>query len=105
VGLKHYNYSTSQNFLDFEFESSGKNGRIKKVVRYSPQNANGFTYFNLGFGDLNVETGRINDIAISDNQDTELILATVATTVLEFTTRFPDAIVFAKGRTWRCANK
>jgi hypothetical protein len=43
--------------LEFEFESDGPKGKIKKVVRYSPQNANGITDFNLGFGDLNPKTG------------------------------------------------
>lgn len=99
MSLKHYIFSTSRSHLDFEFESEGRNGKIKKVVRYSPQNANGITYFNLGFGDLNKVTGKIDDISISDNQDTQLVLATVAATVLEFTRRFPDALVYAKGST------
>nr|WP_262899634.1 hypothetical protein [Chryseosolibacter histidini] len=85
--------------MDFEFESNGPNGKIKKVVRYSPQNANGVTYFNLGFGDWNETIGKIDDSAISNNQDRERILATVAATVLEFTRRFPDAMVYATGST------
>lgn len=64
-------------------------GKIKKVVRYSLQNANGISYFNLGFGDLNKEAGTIDDLAISDNNDRDKILATVSATVLEFTKRFP----------------
>jgi hypothetical protein len=99
VGLKHYTFSPSEDFLDFEFESNGRNGKIKKIVRYSPQNANGVTYFNLGFGDLNEDMGKIDDSAISDNQDAELVLATVAATVLEFTSHFSDAMVYAKGST------
>jgi hypothetical protein len=43
--------------------------------------------------------GEIDHFAISDSQDTELVLATVAATVLEFTSHFPDAIVYAKGST------
>jgi hypothetical protein len=35
----------------------------------SPQNANGITYFNLGFGDLNEETGKIDDLATSNNKE------------------------------------
>src|SRR5258706_11641864 len=95
--LRHYPFRTNESFLDFEFESEGPNGRIKKVVRYSPQNANGVTYFNLSFGDWNEETQGIDDSAISNNKDRERILATVAATLMEFTSRFPDVIVYAKG--------
>ncbi len=97
--LERYEYSTNETFLDFEFESNGPNGEIKKIVRFSPANANGRTYFNLVLGDWNEETRTIDDAAISDNQDTERILATVAATVLDFTEQFPDVIVFAKGST------
>ena len=99
MSLNHYEFSSGKTFLDFEFDSEGRNGKIKKAVRYSPENANGITYFNLGFGDLNKETGRIDDFAISDNQDRDRILATVAATLLEFTSHFPDVMVYAKGST------
>ena len=46
---------------------------------------------------MNVETGDIDDLSISDNQDRDKILATVAATVLEFTSYFPKAIIYAKG--------
>jgi hypothetical protein len=59
MNLNAYKYTASDTFLDFEFESNGPKGKIRKVVRYSPQNA----------------------------------------TVLEFTQRFPDVIVYAKGST------
>ena len=99
MNLERYEYFTNETFLDFEFSSEGPKGKIKKVVRYSVQNANGITYFNLGFGDLNKETGKIDDLAISDNNDRDKILATVAATVLEFTDHFPGAMVYAKGST------
>lgn len=54
--LERYEYSTNETFLDFEFESDGPNGKIKKIVRFSPANANGRTYFNLVLGDWNEET-------------------------------------------------
>ncbi len=99
MNLERYEYYTNETFLDFEFASEGPKGKIKKVVRYSPQNANGITYFNLGFGDLNKETGKIDDFAISNNKDRDKILATVAATVLEFTDHFPDVMVYAKEST------
>jgi hypothetical protein len=54
MNLKKYKYSVSDSYLNFEFDSDGPKGRIRKIVRYSPQNAGGITYFNLGFGDLNL---------------------------------------------------
>lgn len=85
--------------MAFEFESEGRNGKIRKQVQYTLIDDNGVVYFNLGFGDLNEQTGDIDDLSISDNQDREKILATVAATVLEFTSYFPKAIVYAKGST------
>lgn len=99
MNLSKYEYSTDESLLDYEFDSEGPNGKIRKVVRYSPQNANGITYFNLAFGDFNKVTGRIDDLTISNNQDRDKILATVASTVLAFTEYFPDAMVFATGST------
>lgn len=92
-----YRFQTNDSYLDFEFESNGPNGRIKKVVRYSPRNVKGMTYFNLGFGDWNEAEGRIDDSSTSNNQDTQKVLATVAATVLEFTAVYSDMLVYAKG--------
>lgn len=97
--LNHYHFRTNESHLDFEFESDGPNGKIKKVVRFSPQNANGVTYFNLGFGDLNPTTGMVNDLSKSNNNDRDKILATIAVIVLEFTAYFPDVMVYAQGST------
>lgn len=99
MNLTKYNYSTSDNYLDFEFESDGPKGKIRKIIRYSPQNSAGITYFNLAFGDINKKTGRIDDLSITDNQDREKVLATVAATVIEFTRHFPDVIIYATGST------
>jgi hypothetical protein len=65
MNLKKYKFTGSDTYLDFEFYSDGPNGKIRKVVRFSPQNS----------------------------------LATIAATVLEFTKRFPDVMVYAKGST------
>lgn len=94
-----YEFQTNDSFLDFEFESQGPNGRIKKVVRYSPRNVDGITYFNLGFGDWNEAEARIDDGSNNNNQDTQKVLATVAATVLDFTAAYPDMLVYAEGST------
>lgn len=99
MNLDVYPIKTNDSQLDFEFESHGPKGTIIKVVRFSPQNANGITYFNLGFGDLNHETAAIDDLSKSNNGDREKILATIAHIVLIFTLHFPDVMVYAQGST------
>lgn len=99
IFLWKYKYSTSDTFLDFLFESKGPKGCVKKVVSYTLQNDNGIPYFNLGFGDLNPLTGKVDDLAITNNEDREKVLATIAATVIEFTRHFPHALVYASGST------
>jgi hypothetical protein len=99
MNLDAYQYKTNESHLDYEFHSEGPKGRIKKVVRYTPRNAGGITYFNLGFGDWDEAKKRVDDRAITNNQDRDKILATVAITVLEFTRHFPDIPVYATGST------
>ncbi len=96
--LEQYDFSANESLQTFGFESDGPNGKIKKIVRFSPQNADGITYFNIAFGD-EIDEGKLNDKAISDNKDREKILATVAATIIEFTSYFPDVMVYAKGST------
>lgn len=99
MDLKPYQYITSDNHLIYKFDSIGPNGIFRKIVRYRPVNTNGITYFNLGFGDINPLTGKIDDLAVTNNLDREKILTTVAATVLDFTNHFPDALVYAEGST------
>jgi uncharacterized protein DUF6934 len=94
-----YEYSVNESLQTYEFESEGPNGKIKKIVRFSPENADGVTYFNIAFGDAIGESGRLNDKAVSNNNDTVKILTTVAATIMEFTEYFPDVMVYAKGST------
>jgi len=43
--------------------------------------------------------GQMNDLAVSNNQDTKKVLATVAKTVIEFLEEHPTAVITAKGST------
>jgi hypothetical protein len=80
----------------FEFFSEGKNGKIRKVVVFQ-KIADGI--FNLAFGDKIEETGTLDDKNVSDNGDTEKVLATVVLTIFMFTDKYPDAYIFATGST------
>ena len=97
--IDKYEYSKNEASLVFQFESVGPNGNILKVVQFTPHNSNGVTYFNLGFGDWNEQERRINDLSVTNNNDREKVLATVAATVIEFLDKFPDMMVYAQGST------
>ncbi len=75
----------------FQFDSIGVKGRITKVIQFIPMDLEDF--FNLGFGDLNPATGEIDDLAVSNNGDSEKVLATVANALYLFTEEYPEAMV------------
>lgn len=71
--LDRYDYIASETMLDFEFESEGPKGKIRKIIRFGLQHSSGITFCNLGFGDINAKTGTIEDLAISNNNDKDKI--------------------------------
>jgi len=93
----HYKVNTSSDFQTFEFISVGPKGDITKVVRYSEINVKG--YYNLGFGDKDHVTGYLSDLSVTNNGDSNRVLATVAATLYAFTDYHPDATVIATGST------
>ncbi|MDY0078766.1 MAG: hypothetical protein RBR87_15970 [Bacteroidales bacterium] len=66
-------------------------------MRYQLTNLKGV--YNLAFGDKDHSTGDINDTVISNNGDSEKVLASVVATVYAFTDRYPDAWIYATGST------
>jgi hypothetical protein len=72
---KYDNVITSSDKLEFQFDSDGPKGKIKKVVQFAQtQNEN---IYNLAFGNLNKD-GSVDDETTNDNKDRNKILATVA---------------------------
>ena len=55
--------------------------------------------YNLGFGDLNEETGEISDTIVTDNKDSLKVLATVASTLFDFFSQYPNTVVLVMGST------
>jgi hypothetical protein len=55
--------------------------------------------YNLAFGDKNLETGQIDDKVVTDNGDSEKVLATVVSAIYAFVDRFPDSWIYATGNT------
>ncbi len=92
-----YLVETSPDLQTFEFISLGPKGDVTKVVRYSEINIKGF--YNLGFGDKDPITGYISDLTVTNNNDSQKVLATVAATLYAFMDSHPDATVIATGST------
>jgi hypothetical protein len=81
--LDRYELRAGKNLITFEFISEGPNGHIPKLVQFTPTNHKDL--HNLAFGNKHNETGEIDDLAISNNGDSERILATIVATVYAFT--------------------
>lgn len=86
----------SSNVFIYEFTSIGSKGIIVKVVQFQ-QTANRNIY-NLAFGNRE-ENGSIDDLATTNNNDRNKVLATVAAIVLQFTLHHPGCYIFFSGST------
>ncbi|RYY06631.1 MAG: hypothetical protein EOP43_05760 [Sphingobacteriaceae bacterium] len=95
--IAKYPVTTGETSMVFEFTSEGIHGSIAKLVIYSETHLHNF--YNLGFGDKDEITGQIDDEVVTNNGDSEKVLATVASTLYIFMEKFPDAMVFATGST------
>ena len=81
----------------FRFVSQGPRGNIPKIIQFDLLNEGEPTpVYNLAFGDGIVT---INDLAVSDNDDANKVLATVAEAAEQFLIAHPDALVYAEGST------
>jgi hypothetical protein len=95
--LDKYELKSGEQLEAFEFVSVGDRGRIPKIVQYTPTNYKDL--YNLGFGDKNSDTGEIDDTVISNNGDSEKVLATVVATLYAFIDKHKEAMVYATGST------
>lgn len=98
--MERYEYKKSSTFGQFYFYSHGPKGRIRKVVFYRQMaTLNGFHYYNVGFGDFDPKSGKINDLVVTDNKDREKVLATVVATAMDFTRSGRKFILIVRGST------
>lgn len=95
--IDKYPVIVGETSMVFEFVGEGIRGNIPKLVIYSETHLHNF--YNLGFGDKDETTGDIDDEVITNNGDSEKVLATVASTLYIFMDKFPDAMVLASGST------
>jgi len=95
MNLPRYEYLTEGKAELFKFTSIGSNGEIKKLVVYSEMLENDI--YNLAFGDYNEETDSIDDKIITNNNDSQKVLATVASTLYVFSSKHPDIWIYVTG--------
>ena len=95
--LPHYELTIGESKSIFEFISQGPKGDIPKIIVFSKISDNGL--YNLAFGDLDTKTGNVNDREVSNNGDSEKLLATVVQALNIFFNSYPTCIVIAKGIT------
>lgn len=81
----------------FEFVSEGPKGAIQKLILFQETAASNF--YNLAFGDKDLLTGNLNDLAVSNNDDINKVLTTVVAALYIFFDHYPDAFVYATGST------
>lgn len=92
-----YQLKAGDNLTTFEFLSEGSKGKIVKLIQFTTTNYH--DVFNLAFGDKDGITGQIDDKVISNNGDSEVVLATVVSALYAFTDKHPDAWIYATGST------
>lgn len=95
--LPRYELKAESSLEVFEFLSEGPKGNIQKLIKLSETALKDF--YNLAFGDKDLLTGDINDQIVSNNGDSEKVLATVVSAVYAFTDREKDAWIYATGST------
>jgi hypothetical protein len=95
--LPRYELIAEKSLMVYEFISEGPKGEIPKLIKFSETALKGF--YNLAFGDKDLVTGDIDDKIISNNGDSDKVLATVVASVFAFTDFEKDAWVYATGST------
>ena len=93
--LPRYEYLTEGQAELFKFTSTGPNGDIRKLVVYSPMLEEDI--YNLAFGDYDDLTDSIDDKVVTNNNDSQKVLATVASTLYVFTSKHPNIWIYATG--------
>jgi hypothetical protein len=83
--------------IHYYFISEGKES-IVKLIRYEyVRQFSNRPLFNLGFGDLDYETGELSDEKISDNEDHYRVFNTVLATIPRLLNEYRDGVVMVRG--------
>jgi hypothetical protein len=95
--LPHYEIKSDETGFTFYIFSEGPKGKIRKIVQFSQLSTS--LVYNLSLCDYNSVTEDVDDSIVTDNGDTEKVLATVAEIIYTFFDAFPELWVYATGNT------
>ena len=95
--LDRYELKSDNQLTTFDFLSEGPKGKIEKIIQFTLIYQNNL--YNLAFGDRNYLTGEIDDKVVTDNGDSEKVLATIVAAVYAFCDKMPNALIYATGST------
>ena len=95
--LDRYELEAGRNVTTFEFLSEGPKGHIIKLIQFQQMNLPDL--YNLAFGDIHSLTGQFDDKVITDNGDSEKVLATVVASIYAFAGQYRNAWIYATGST------
>ena len=99
TNIEKYSTTFDDHNLSYNFESVGPNGIIKKIIQFEKIKGLKENIYNLTLGDWDENKRILDDLAISNNNDTSKVLFTVAHTILEFTNDHPDSRILFAGST------
>ncbi|WP_394992081.1 DUF6934 family protein [Emticicia sp.] len=91
-----YEFQILDDAFRYEFFSTGKGQTIKKIIIYKKTDSTQF--YNLILADI-MPDGSLSVTNVSNNDDMEAILATVAQTMLIFFEKYKRAIILFSGST------
>ncbi|MBC7568652.1 MAG: hypothetical protein H7319_02820 [Spirosoma sp.] len=101
-----YKLQTDSTQRIYFFESTSPERTIKKVIQFEElvdrpnlPSLSMKEIYNIGFGDVDDETGEVSDTIDSKNGDKDKVLRTVALSVLKFLNAYPTVAVYAEGST------
>jgi hypothetical protein len=95
--LDRYELKADDQLTTFDFLSEGPKGKIEKIIQFILIYQNNL--YNLAFGDRDYLTGEIDDKVVTDNGDSEKVLATIVAAVYSFCDKLPEALIYATGST------
>lgn len=95
--VEKYHLKSDDTLTYFEFISVGSKGAVRKMIEFQATTTPGL--YNLAFGDKDPETGELNDLAVTNNGDTQKVLGTVVAALYAFLDKKPEALVYATGST------
>lgn len=95
--LPKYQLKADEELSVYRFVSEGRKGLISKRIQFTLINQEGI--YNLAFGDEHPISGELDDLIISDNGDSEKVLATVVAAIYAFFDQYPAAWVYLSGST------